>query len=395
MLHLFTLAAMLAMTPPASAQEAAPASPDLREAVQQLQQQLNQQQEELRELKKALPPKAAAPASGEASQASRIRFFVEVEPQWLVVLGLEREFAARNNTAVCPDPGGGNGLCLSASGPWATVGTEDIFAPKITAGVVSRDGEDIFSIGGFHAQSGGGRASFHGGNVFGAAPVEPFDEITNPNGNNQPLPRSADAEDDFSMDQLDFDYRRPMLFDDLEVTPELGFRSLFFKNELKTTFNHANPGFTFSLARASRSAGFGPKAGLAADRRLVGPFSLKAKGLSGYLVGYSESEQTLCQGSSFANPGCGSLHSFRRRTDQGFPFIEGEFALQYKARRTGRLSAAAGYRIASYFGLVTLPETVGNSLDIAGSGNSSLQRDIFQRHDVAISSFFFRLQYLF
>ncbi|MBI2386012.1 MAG: hypothetical protein HYV14_08360 [Elusimicrobia bacterium] len=394
MIHLFFLIATIALSRPAAAQDKPAVPQDLQETVQQLQRQLNQQQEELRELQKALPPKAAPPAAGADRKPARLGFFIDVEPQWISALGLEREYAARNNTAVCPDPGGGGGRCLSASGAWSTVGTQDVFAPKVTAGFILPSG-DIFSVGGFHAQSLGGRSRLASGNVFGAAPLEPFDEITNPNGNNQPLPLSADAENTFAMDQVDFEYRRPLRFESLELTPELGLRSFFLKNELKTTFNHAVPGFSFSLARGSRSAAIGPKAGLGAERRIAGPVSLRAKGVSGFLIGYNESEQVLCQGTSFANPGCGSLHSFRRRVDQGFPFIEGEFAVQYKARPSGGFSAAAGYRIASYFGLVTLPETIGDSLDIGGSGNSSLQRDIFQRHDVAISSFFFRLQYLF
>lgn len=392
MIYFCLLLATIAMSLPASAQETPPAPRELNETIQQLQQQLNRQQEELRELQQALPAKTASPASGAARKPARIGFFVNVEPQWILVHGLEREFAAKNNTAACP----GGGACLSASGRWATVDARDIFAPKLTAGFISPDGNDIFSIGGFHAESTGGTARFNPpGNVIGAAPLDVFDEITNVGGNAQPLPRSADATNSFAMDQLDFDYERVISLDGLELTPELGVRSLFFKNELKTSFNHIVPGFSFNMARASRSTGLGPKVGMAADWRVTGPFSVRARGASGYLIGYNESEQLLCLGSSFANPGCGRMHSFQSHTNQGFPFIEGEFALQYKARRTRGLSAAAGYRLSSYLGLVTLPETVGGGPDVFGGSNSSVQRDIFQRHDVTISSFFFRLQYLF
>lgn len=312
-----------------------------------------------------MPPTAYNPAWG---------FFFNIELSGVDFWDVEADYAARNTPGSSPP---------RPAGKFQTVDVDREFAARPTLGYYLPNNRGIISTNFFHVDA-TGRDSFRAPDAV-APTVAPPDTFAA-----GLIPDFAKATNRVLLSQLDLQYQYPIQINQtFGLTPEVGIRGLWFKNTVKSEyFFEAPEEFFFSLEQRSDSWAVGPKIGLAGAWELFKGFTFLAKGSGGYLLGKSTTEQIFCRGATLGGPGCDPPSNFKATDSRGFPFVEGEFSLNYalgtNTQLTG-LSASLGYRLGTFFSIVNRIRETGDSFFI---------QTIFQRHNLTYDSIFFRLQYL-
>lgn len=313
-----------------------------------------------------MPPAASSPPLG---------FFLGLEFSSMGSWGLASDYAARNT------PGS---LAPRPLGRLRTVDVDRDFAAIPTLGYYLPEGRGLLSASFYHLDA-IGRDSFRApGEVvmLGAPP-----DVGTATG--LFFADSANASNRLRIDQLDARYQYPIqIHRAFTLTPEAGIRGLWLKNNVRSSYFTDAGGFFFSLDRQFDSWAIGPKIGIGGSWEFIRNFTLSAGGSGGYLLGRATARQVFCRGDSFGSSGCGLSHTFKLTESRGFPFVEGEFALNYALGANTRwsgLSASVGYRIGAFFDLVTRHREVGDE---------TLNQIITIRLNSTYDSIFFRLQYL-
>jgi hypothetical protein len=318
----------------------------------------------------AMPPAASKPPLG---------LFINFELAGNNFWGVETDYAARNAPDnVFPQ--------IGQVGRFRSVDVNRAFTVMPTLGYYLADGSGIVSAS-FHHTSTAGDGSFRapGGIIPSLLPPSILGELGF-------FPDSATAKNRVEINQLDAHYQYPIqLTKKFGLAPELSIRSLWFKNNVKSTylFDQPNSGFNFIVDQRNNSWATGPAVGIAGAFELFNDVVFNARGKAGYLLGRSKAEQVFCRGAAFSSPGCGGAFNFRQTEWRGFPFTEGEFSLNYAfPARTplAGLSASLGYRIGTVFDLVNRIRDVGDEETSA--------HIIFDRLNLTYDSIFFKLQYL-
>ena len=311
------------------------------------------------------PPAAAEPAWG-------LSFAIEFSGTGFA--GLAGDYAARNAPGSFPP---------SPSGKFQSVDVDRSFAARPSLSYYLPGGLGIISANFYHLDA-SGSDSFRapGAVVMTVAPPDVGADT------GIFLADSASARNRVDLTQLDVEYRYPIqLTRRFTLTPEVGLRGLWLENDLKSSYFTDAGGFFFSIEQKFDRRGIGPKLGLAGSWQFVDNFRLSAEGRGGYLLGSSTAAQMFCRGSAFLIPGCGPPHNFKLTESRGFPFVEGELALHYAPgadTRWSGLSASLGYRLGTFFDLITRHREIGHPASI---------QIISDRFNVTYDSVFFTLRY--
>lgn len=364
---------------------------ELLQTIQQMRQQIDTQQKQLHRLEQTLeqrvettvkkavemqPPQSllGMPPMPPAAASPPLGLFLNIEPQWIGFRGVEAEYAANGWDDDDDDP----------FGPLATVDVDREFAASYTVGFHLPGGNGIIS------------ATYLGVDADNSARTTATltDELaavlmpTAPSGGD---PIIATAKNEVEISQFDIQYQYPIqMTRRLVFTPEVGVRLLKFENQVEASYFEEDSPLDLigTVVRTSDSEAFGPKVALTTTWGSFNGFSVTAKGGAGWLVGENDAEYLWCRGQNFDFPICGRNFSYEVDKEQSFPFVEGEFRLNYTAGRKTLLkgfSASVGYRLASYFDILTVSKVVSN-----GRG-----RTVLQKENVTSDSIFLRLQYLF
>ena len=318
----------------------------------------------------AMPPTASTTPLG---------LFVNLELGGNSFWGLETDYAARNAQGnVFPQ--------IGHVGSFQTADVNRQFTATPTLGYYLANGSGIVSAS-FHHTDAVGKDSFR-------APGAVIPSLLPPSliGELGFFPDSATAKNRVEINDLDARYQYPIQVTRLfGLTPEMGIRGLWFKNNVKARylFDQPNSSFNFTVDQRSDSWAIGPELRFAGTLDFHNNFALTARGKAGYLLGHSKAEQVFCRGQGFSSPGCGGAFNFKQRDWRGFPIAEGEFSLNYAFPAATRLtgwSASLGYRIGTVFNLVNRIRDVGDEETSA--------HIIFDRINLTYDSIFFQLRYL-
>ncbi len=328
------------------------------------------QQEVRTTVKQALEAQAPQATLGPAPMppsASGVGLFFNIELSGVDFFGVATEYAVRNFG------GGGN---IRPVGKWKSVEVDRAFAARPTLGYYLPNGAGILSANFYHVHTDGTDRFSAPGEVVGVAPPEVFDSFGPAD--------SAKARNRVQLNQLELQYQYPIKITSMfGLAPEVGIRGLWFKNNVKSEFFQGSD-FFFSLDREAKSSGAGPKIGLTGTWEFLQNFNFLVKGGGGYLLGNTKADHEFCRGVVFSTPGCGRAHNFKLDENRGFPFVEGDFSLNYNTPLRG-LSAALGYRLGTFFDLVTQATEVGGV---------AVQQNVFERKTLTYDSIYFKLQYL-
>ena len=317
-----------------------------------------------------MPPAARKPALG---------LFLNVELSGVNLWGVETDYAAQNTPgSVFPQS--------RQTGRFRTVDVNRHFAASPTVGYYLPDGRGILSASFYHLSTAGSDGF--------RAPDAVLPSLLPPSllGELGFFPDSATARNQIAISQFDARYQYPIQVTKIfGLTPEVGIRGLWFKNNVKSNylFDPPDAGFNYSVDQRSNSWAVGPDIGLTGTWQLFRNFTFMAGGKGGYLLGQSTARQVFCRGVAFTSPGCGGAFNFKQTDSRGFPFVEGEFSLNYAfgadTRLTG-LSASMGYRVGTFFSLFNRIRDIGDEETGATI--------VFDRLNLTYDSIFFKFQYL-
>jgi hypothetical protein len=330
----------------------------------------------------ALLGPAAMPPS-----AFGLGLFLGFDAQFTDFRGVDFPFAVKNFNGASPSQS-------RPVGEWETVGVDREFSPRLTAGFYLPGGGGIVSAN-FLWTNADGTGSFANVNdsnqcaVLGLIPGDTIAEFG--------AACSAKAKTQVDFQQFDIQYQYPIqVTKTFRLTPEVGVRAVWFENTAKVTYFGCEscPDRSeayLSIKQKSDSHGVGPKLGMSAVWEPTQGLSLGAAGSGGFLIGNTEYSHTFCRLSTvFPNPSCDRAHNFGSDESIGFPFVSGDFSLTYTFGANTPvkgLSVFAGYRVVSYFDMVTRAKIVG--------GGFQVHQNDFERKNLMADSFYFGLSYLF
>lgn len=382
---------------------------DMRRSIDAMRKQLDAQQKRLEQLEseqalqqkktettvnaaimrqalESQPPMALLGTAAMPPSAFGLGFFFGFDAQFMGFSGIDFPFAVRNF---------GDEEQERAIERWETASPDREFSPRFTAGFYLPGGSGVISTNFLWVDADGtGKFADSGrdgnGGVVGLLPPS----IVSFNG----AAFEAKARTEVEYRQFDIQYQYPIqVTKSLRLTPEVGVRAVWFDNVSKVTYigcENCNPQETepyVSVKQKSESRGVGPKLGLGAVWEPLQGLSLGAAASGGFLIGSTDSRYEFCRLSpnAFDAVGCDRAHNSNSDEDMGFPFVGGDFNLTYTFAANSPmkgLSLNAGYRLVSYFDLVT-------RIRIIGGANTS--QNIFERKNLTADSWYFGLNYLF
>jgi hypothetical protein len=336
-----------------------------------------------RQVLESQPPVALLGPAAMPPSAFGLGVFLGFDAQWINFRGIEQPFAAADF----------GGSAINPIGKWETVGPDRDFAPRFTAGFYLPGGRGIVSANYTWSNNEGNESFAHSNGstcavVPGVGPTDVVDEFG--------PACSAKAKNRAEYRQFDIQYQYPVqVTRALKLTPEVGVRALWFKNIVTANYFGCESCSTtdelfFSSKQNSDSHGVGPKLGMGAAWEPFPGLSLGAAGSGGFLIGSTDYTHTFCRGVVFSTPGCGRSHNFSNDESIGFPFVGGDFSLTYTFPANTPvkgLSLYAGYRVVSYFDLVTRVKEDNEDFTVG--------QHVFQRKNLMADSFYFGLSYLF
>jgi hypothetical protein len=344
-----------------------------------------------RQVLESQPPMALLGPAAMPPSAFGLGVFLGFDAQFMKIRGIDFPFAAAQNAA---------SNNLRPVGPWESVDVDREFSPRFSIGFYLPGGRGIISANGLwiNSEGTGSFTNIVDSTTCGVIPYAAPGDVIN---STSSLACSAKARNEVDYKQVDVQYQYPVqVTRALRLTPEVGVRAVWFDNTATAEYfgceSCANQTEAyFHTIQKSESHGVGPKLGMGAMWEPMPGLSLGAAGSGGFLIGSTDFTHSFCKDSSTffsggsATLGCTKAHNFSSDETIGFPFVGGDFSLTYTfpANTVAKgLSLTAGYRVVSYFDMVT-------RVKFSGGGAASEQH--FERKNLMADSFYFGLAYLF
>jgi Legionella pneumophila major outer membrane protein precursor len=263
---------------------------------------------------------------------------------------------------------------------WQTVDVDWTYSIRPEIGYYLPGGNGIVSASYVYANAMGKASTFistanPNGPLVGAGNLGPFDEDSI---------YGAQAENKIWLDQFDGQYMYPIkLTKTFNLIPEFGVRYVMFKNLARIQYFEDDGTLSFINDFTSESSGVGPKIALGSSWELMKDLTLSVKAGGGVLIGRNDASRS-CQGPVR----CENVTNHPRawnRDERSFPFVSGDFSLQYAVAPVPGLSIGLGYRVESFFGLLT------QMRDVAAF---EPRQDVFEHRNVTYDSFHLGATYL-